>query len=189
MEKGIVLIVSGLSGAGKGSICKGLMKKYPDYVFSVSATTRKPRQGEVDGVDYFFISKEEFEQKIKDDCFLEYNNYNGNYYGTPKDWVIRQVNAGKNIILEIDYHGAYNAKEKIDDTVLVFILPPSFEELKARLIKRGSETEETINARIAIAEEEMNEVKKFDYCIINETVENSVDMLHNIVQTEKKNRR
>ncbi len=186
MEKGIVLIVSGLSGAGKGSICKGLMKKYPNYVFSVSATTRAPREGEVDGVDYFFISKDEFEQRIKEDDFLEYNYYAGNYYGTPKAWVEEQIELGNNIILEIDYHGAFNAKEKIDRTTLVFILPPSMEELKARLLKRGSETPQTIEERLKIAENELKLVDKFDHNIINENVENSVDLLHNIVQIEKK---
>ncbi len=185
MEKGIVLIVSGLSGAGKGTICKRLLAKYPNYVFSVSATTRAPREGEVDGIDYFFITKDEFEQKIKEDAFLEYNNYAGNYYGTPKVWVEEQLKEGKNIILEIDYHGAFNAKEKIDRTTLVFILPPSMEELKNRLIKRGSETADTIEERLKIAENELKLVDKFDHKIINENIENSVDLLHNIVTLEK----
>ena len=185
MEKGIVLIVSGLSGAGKGSICKRLMEKYPNYVFSVSATTRAPRQKEVDKKDYFFISKEEFEQKINDNQFLEYNYYAGNYYGTPKEWIDEQLNLGNNIILEIDYHGAFKIREKIDRTLLVFILPPSMEELRNRLIKRGSESEETIKERMKIAESELKIADKYDYNIINENVENSVDMLHNIVQFEK----
>lgn len=186
MDKGILLIVSGLSGAGKGTICKRLMEKYPDYEFSISATTRAPREGEIHGREYFFLSQEEFETKIEDGQFLEYANYVGNYYGTPKDWVEEKLEGGKNVILEIELQGAFQVREKIPEAVLIFIMPPDMEELKRRLIHRGTETEEQIEKRLSRAMEELEYVDQYDYVIVNEEVEKSVEMLHTIVLNVKK---
>ena len=185
MEKGVLVVVSGLSGAGKGTICKRLLEKYPDYVLSVSATSRKPRKGEENGREYFFITKEEFEDMIRDGKLLEYARYVENYYGTPKEWVEQQLESGKNIILEIELQGAFQIRDKIPEAVLVFILPPDMEELKRRLVNRGTETMEEIEKRLERAAEEMAFVPEYDYVIVNDEVEKSVDMLHNIVRSEK----
>ena len=185
MDKGVLVVVSGLSGAGKGTICKRLLEKYPDYVLSVSATSRKPREGEEHGREYFFITKEEFEDRINQGKLLEFAQYVGNYYGTPKDWVEEQLNAGKDIVLEIELQGAFQVRKKIPEAVLIFVLPPAMEELKRRLVNRGTETMEEIDRRIQRAMEEIEFVPEYDYVIINEDVEKSVDMLHNIVRSEK----
>ncbi len=185
MKKGILLIVSGLSGAGKGTICNRLMEKYPQYVLSISATSRKPRAGETNGKEYFFISKEEFEDRLKKGLFLEHAQYVGNYYGTPKDWVENQLLQERDIILEIELQGAFQVKDKIPEAITIFILPPNMEELKNRLLKRGTETEEEIEKRMKRAEEEMDFVNRYDYVIVNEDIEKSVEMLHNIVSREK----
>lgn len=185
MDKGVLVVVSGLSGAGKGTICKRLLEKYPDYVLSVSVTSRKPREGEEHGREYFFITKEEFEDRINQGKLLEFAQYVGNYYGTPKDWVEEQLNAGKDIVLEIELQGAFQVRKKIPEAVLIFVLPPDMEELKRRLVNRGTETMEEIDRRIQRALEEMEFVPEYDYVIINEDVEKSVDMLHNIVRSEK----
>ena len=185
MGKGILLIVSGLSGAGKGTICSRLMEKYPQYALSISATSRKPRVGETDGKEYFFISKEEFEDRLEKGLFLEHAQYVGNYYGTPKDWVEKQLLQERDIILEIELQGAFQVKEKIPEAITIFILPPNMEELKKRLLKRGTETEEEIEKRLKRAEEEMEFVSRYDYVIVNEDIEKSVEMLHNIVSREK----
>ena len=185
MEKGVLVVVSGLSGAGKGTICKRLLEKYPDYVLSVSATSRKPRKGEENGREYFFITKDEFEDMIRDGKLLEYARYVENYYGTPKEWVEQQLESGKNIILEIELQGAFQIRDKIPEAVLVFILPPDMEELKRRLVNRGTETMEEIEKRLERAAEEMAFVPEYDYVIVNDEVEKSVDMLHNIVRSEK----
>ncbi len=185
MKKGILLIVSGLSGAGKGTICKRLMEKYPQYVLSISATSRKPREGETDGKEYFFITREEFEARLEKGLFLEHAQYVGNYYGTPKDWVQTQLSQKKDIILEIELQGAFQVKNQIPEAITIFVLPPNMKELRRRLLKRGTESEEEIERRMNRAEEEMEFVDKYDYVIVNEDVEKSVDMLHNIVTSEK----
>lgn len=181
MDKGVLLIVSGLSGAGKGTICKRIMEKYPDYELSISATTRDPRPGEVDGREYFFITKDEFEDRIKNGQLLEYAKYVDNYYGTPKDWVLAQMDQGKNVILEIELQGAFQVRDQIPEAVLIFIMPPDMEELERRLRGRGSETEEQIKKRLLRAMEEIEYVDQYDYVIVNEEVEKSVEMLHTIV--------
>ena len=181
MDKGVLLIVSGLSGAGKGTICKRIMEKYPGYELSISATTRDPRPGEVDGREYFFITKEEFEDRIKNGQLLEYAKYVENYYGTPKDWVLAQMDQGKNVILEIELQGAFQVRDQIPEAVLIFIMPPDMEELERRLRGRGSETEEQIKKRLLRAMEEIEYVDQYDYVIVNEEVEKSVEMLHTIV--------
>lgn len=178
---GRLLIISGLSGAGKGTITKRLLEKYPeDYVLSVSATTRKPRPGEIDGTDYFFKTEEEFERMIAGGGFLEYAQYVNNYYGTPKAWVEKQLASGKNVILEIDVQGAFQVKAVIPDTVLVFVVAPTPEELRRRIITRGGVGEEELAQRLARAEEEIKFKDRYDFVIVNRDVEKSVEMLHNI---------
>ena len=183
-KKGSLLVLSGLSGAGKGTIVKRLLEKYPDdYVLSISATTRKPREGEVDGREYFFKSKEEFKKMIENDQFLEWANYVDNFYGTPKEWVLDQMQHNKTVILEIEIQGGFQIKEMMPEAVLVFVLPPDMEELERRLRGRGTETEEQIQNRLKRAQEEILFVDRYDYSLVNKTVENSVDLLHNIILT------
>ena len=151
-NKGKLVVISGFSGAGKGTLMKALMKEYGDsYALSVSATTRNPRPGEMDGVDYFFVTKDKFEQMIAEDALIEYAQYVGNYYGTPKVYVQQQLDLGKNVILEIEIQGALKIKEKFPDTVLMFVTAPNANELKNRLVGRGTETPEVIAARLSRA--------------------------------------
>ena len=186
-EKGFLLVVSGPSGAGKGTICNELLKRYPDeYALSISATSRQPRGSETDGKEYFFKTIEEFEEMIEQDLLLEHAQYVGNYYGTPRLWVEERLNEGVNVILEIDYQGGFQVSSKIPNVLKIFILPPDLEELKNRLVLRGTETEEQIIQRLKKAEEEIKIAEQYDYTIINVDVEKSVEILHNIVLHEKK---
>ncbi len=185
-NSGLILIVSGPSGVGKGTICSRLVDKYPDeYVLSISATSRKPRGMEVDGREYFFKTKEEFEQMISDGMFLEYAQYVGNYYGTPLAWVKDKLDKDINVILEIDVQGGLQVKKKYPDAVTIFVVPPDKEELIKRLGGRGTENSKQIENRIKRASEEMKFAESYDYVIINEIVENSVDLLHNITLSIK----
>ena len=184
-NKGILLVLSGFSGSGKGTVMKEIMKKYSDrYALSISATTRSPRQGETDGVEYFFKTREEFEEMIAKDELIEYAQYVSNYYGTPKAYVQEQLNAGKDVILEIEIQGALKIKEKFPDTLLLFMTPPSAEELKNRLIGRGTESVEVIQARLKRAIEEAEGIEKYDYLIINDDLEECVERFHSIVTNE-----
>lgn len=184
-NKGILLVLSGFSGSGKGTVMKEIMKKYSDrYALSISATTRSPRQGETDGVEYFFKTREEFEEMIAKDELIEYAQYVSNYYGTPKAYVQEQLNAGKDVILEIEIQGALKIKEKFPDTLLLFMTPPSAEELKKRLIGRGTESMEVIQARLKRAIEEAEGIEKYDYLIINDDLEECVERFHSIVTNE-----
>ena len=186
-HSGLLLIVSGPSGVGKGTICNALLEKYPqDYALSVSATSRKPRGEEKDGREYFFHTREEFEKMIEDGMLLEYANYTGNYYGTPRQWVEERMQEGISVILEIEYQGGFQIKSKLPETLMIFIMPPNVEELISRLKNRGTETQEQILRRLEKAEEEMAVAERYDYIIVNEDVEKSVEMLHNIVSYEKK---
>ena len=186
-HSGLLLIVSGPSGVGKGTICNALLEKYPqDYALSVSATSRKPRGEEQDGREYFFRTREEFENMIENGMLLEYANYTGNYYGTPRQWVEERMQEGISVILEIEYQGGFQIKSKLPDTLMIFIMPPNVEELISRLKNRGTETQEQILRRLEKAEEEMAVAERYDYIIVNEDVEKSVEMLHNIVSYEKK---
>ncbi len=180
---GKLVVFSGFSGSGKGTIMKELMAKHgDDYALSVSATTRGPRPGEEHGREYFFISEEEFEQMIKADGLLEYAKYVDHYYGTPKSYVNEQLSAGKNVILEIEIQGALKVKEKFPDTLLLFVTPPSAEELKSRLVGRGTETMDVIEFRMNRAKEEALEMDQYDYLIINDDLQECVEEMHQIIQ-------
>jgi len=184
-KKGILLIVSGFAGSGKGTIMKDLTSRYDNYALSISATTRNPRPGEENGREYFFKTKEEFEAMIEADELLEHACYVGNYYGTPKEYVESQLNQGKDVILEIEIQGALLVKEKNPEALLIFVMPPSVEEIYNRLKGRGTETEEVIMKRMNRGAEEILEVSKYDYILINDVVSECTDRLHNIVQSAK----
>lgn len=184
-KKGILIVISGPSGAGKGTICKSLLDKHDDLYLSVSATTREPRKGEIHGVNYYFLTKEEFECKVSEKDFLEWAQVYGNYYGTPKSNVDEMLNAGKNVILEIDIQGALKIKENSEDGVFIFILPPSMEELKKRIVNRQSETQESLMRRFSSAYQEINYISKYNYGVINDTVENAVQKVENIICAER----
>ena len=184
MNKGILVVVSGFSGAGKGTVMKRLMEKYDGYALSVSATTRKPRPGEEDGREYFFRTRDEFEKLIEEDALLEYAQYVENYYGTPRSYVEEQLQAGRNVILEIEIQGAMKIKEKIPEALLVFVTPPTVEELERRLTGRGTETAQVIADSLARAGEEAEGMGQYDYILVNDTVEECVDHLHQIIVSE-----
>ena len=185
-NKGKLVVISGFSGAGKGTLMKALMKEYGDsYALSVSATTRNPRPGEMDGVDYFFVTKDKFEQMIAEDALIEYAQYVGNYYGTPKEYVQQQLDLGKNVILEIEIQGALKIKEKFPDTVLMFVTAPNANELKNRLVGRGTETPEVIAARLSRACEESMGMEKYDYLVINDPIENGISLIDRLICDER----
>ena len=183
-NKGILTVVSGFSGAGKGTIMKRLMEKYDNYALSVSATTRAPRPGEEEGREYFFRTVEEFEKMIAKEQLIEYAKYVDNYYGTPRAYVEEQLEAGKDVILEIEIQGALKVKEKFPETLLLFVTPPSARELKDRLVKRGTESMEVILSRMERAREEAKGMDRYDYLVINDVMEDCVDEVHKIIQGE-----
>lgn len=185
MKKGILTIVSGFSGAGKGTLMRALLEKYDNYALSISATTRSPREGEVDGREYFFKTVEEFEQLIAEDTLIEYAKFVDNYYGTPKAYVEEQLELGKDVILEIEIQGALKVKEKMPDTLLVFVTPPDADELKRRLIGRGTESMEVIESRLERANEEARVMLQYDYLLVNDVLADCVDDLHHLIQSEK----
>lgn len=184
MSKGVLTVVSGFSGAGKGTVMKRLLEKYDDCALSISVTTRKPREGEVDGRDYFFRTKEEVEAMIEADELLEYAQYVENYYGTPRSYVEEMLSKGKNVILEIEIQGALKVKEKFPETLLLFVTPPSAAELKRRLEGRGTETQEVIASRMKRAREEAEYMDRYDYLIINDDLNECVEEMHQIIQGE-----
>ncbi|MCR5590062.1 MAG: guanylate kinase [Lachnospiraceae bacterium] len=181
-EKGILIILSGFAGSGKGTIIKELMKKYDNYALSVSATTRAPREGEVEGVHYFFKTEDEFKKMIEKGELLEYADYVGNYYGTPREYVKQQLAAGKDVILEIETEGALNIKREYPDAVLVFVMPPSVEEIHNRLKLRGTETDEVIEKRMKKAGAEITVVDRYDFLMINDVLSESVELFNSIVK-------
>lgn len=184
-KKGILIVLSGFSGAGKGTLVKRLMQDYDDYALSVSMTTRSPRPGEEDGREYFFATREEFEQKIKENGFLEYASYVGNYYGTPRAYVEEQLAAGKDVILEIEIQGALQVKERFPEALLLFITAPSAEKLKARLCGRGTETQDVIEQRLKRASEESEGIEKYEYVIVNDDLDECVKETHAVVQAAR----
>jgi len=180
-----VFVISGPSGAGKGTLTEKLLKRVPSLTRSVSATTRKPRPGEVNGVDYFFETEDEFKAHIRNDDFLEWAVVHGNHYGTLKSAVKRELEAGKDVVMVIDVQGAASIKKKMPEAVLIFIEPPSIEELVERLRLRNTETRAELERRIKNAETEMMLAKTYDYVVINDSVERAVEELVNIVQSER----
>ena len=184
-NRGILTVVSGFSGAGKGTIMRELMREYNDfYGLSISATTRTPRPGETDGVEYFFRTREEFEQMIAQEALIEHASYVGNYYGTPREYVEEQLAAGKDVILEIEIQGALKVKRRFPDTLLLFLMPPSAKELKKRLLGRGTESMEVIESRLARALEESEGIEAYDYQVINDVLTACVKEVHEIIQNE-----
>ena len=183
-HQGILVVVSGFSGAGKGTLMKELLKRYDNYALSISATTRAPREGETDGKEYFFVTKEQFEKMRDERKLVEYAQYVNNYYGTPKEYVEQKMAEGKDVILEIEIQGALKVKKRFPDALLLFVTPPSAEELRRRLVGRGTETLEVINARLARAAEEAEGMPKYDYILINDEIEECVDTMHSIIQSQ-----
>ena len=183
-KKGILIVVSGFSGAGKGTLMKELMRKYPEnYALSISATTRGPRDGEVDGREYFFLSREKFEKMIANNELIEYAKYVENYYGTPRAYVEKMLDEGKDVILEIEIQGALNIKKKFPDALLVFIVPPTAKDLKKRLIGRGTESAEVIEKRLRRAAEESDGMDSYDYIVVNDDVDTCVEDLHSLIRS------
>ena len=183
-KEGILIVVSGFSGAGKGTIMKALLERYDNYALSISATTRNPRPGEEEGKAYFFKTTEEFEKMIAKDDLIEYAMYVGNYYGTPKAYVEEQLRAGKDVILEIEIQGALKVKEKFPNTLLLFVTPPSAEELRKRLEGRGPETQEVIDGRMKRAIEEAEYMDQYDYLVVNDELDVCVEEMHHLIQGE-----
>lgn len=184
-DKGLLIVLSGPSGVGKGTVRKAIFSR-PDanFEYSISATTRKPREGEIDGVDYFFKTREEFEQLIKEDKLLEYAEYVGNYYGTPLDYVKETLEAGKDVFLEIEVQGAKQVREKMPDGLFIFLMPPSLDELKNRIVGRGTESVELIRNRMEAARKEIELMNLYDYIVENDSVEKAVDRINAIVLAE-----
>ncbi|OLO40837.1 guanylate kinase [Alkalihalophilus pseudofirmus] len=183
-EKGLLVVLSGPAGVGKGTVCSALRQENTDIQYSVSATTRAPREGEVDGVNYFFKSRDEFEEMIKNDDLLEWAEYVGNYYGTPIDYVKKTINEGRDIILEIEVQGALKVKDRLPEGVFIFLMPPSLAELRKRIEGRGTETADVINKRMTVAKEEIDMMKKYDYVVENDEVQLAVDRIKAIVTAE-----
>jgi len=184
-KKGLLIVVSGPSGAGKGTICKEILSRRDDLFVSISATTRDPRKGEVDGLNYFFTDRKEFEDMIERDEFIEHAEVYKNLYGTPKKYVLDKLQKGENCLLEIDIQGALQVKKKYPEGVYIFILPPSMAELKNRIIGRGSETPESLERRFSSAYDEIEFVNQYDYYIINDDVKRAADVMEAIIDAER----
>lgn len=186
-QNGILAVVSGFSGAGKGTLMRELLTKHSEqYALSISATTRKPRTGEEHGREYFFLSKEEFEQMIEADDLIEHACYVGNYYGTPKSYVMEQMRAGRDVILEIEIQGALKVKEKFPDTLLLFVTPPDAEVLEQRLRGRGTESDEVIRDRLKRAVEEAEYMEQYDYILVNDDLAVCTEEMHQLIQAQHK---
>lgn len=184
-KKGILIVLSGFSGAGKGTLVKRLTENYDNYALSVSMTTRHPREGEQDGVHYFFTDKAHFEESIAREGFIEYASYCGNYYGTPKAYVEKQLGLGRDVILEIEIQGALQVKKQFPESLLLFVTPPNAGELERRLKSRGTETEEAVRKRLARAYEESEGMGAYDYIVVNDDLEACVEEVHHIVEAAR----
>ncbi len=185
-DRGILIVISGFSGAGKGTLVKRLLETHDNYALSISMTTRAPREGEEEGVHYFFTDRARFEEQIERGGLIEYAQYCGNYYGTPRAYVEEQLSAGKNVILEIEIQGALKIKELFPESLLLFVTPPSAAELERRLRKRGTETEEVIARRLARASEESEGMEAYDYIVVNDDLESCVEELHGLVEAARR---
>ena len=183
-DRGILIVVSGFSGAGKGTIMKELLRKYEQYALSVSATTREPREGEVQGKDYFFKTREAFEQMIAKGELIEYACYVNNYYGTPKAYVEEKLSEGRDVILEIEIQGARKIKSQFPEAVLLFVTTKSAQVLKERLSRRGTETQEIIDQRLERAVQESEGIEEYDYLVVNDDLEICVEEIHSIIESE-----
>lgn len=184
VQKGLLIVLSGPSGAGKGTVCKAMLPTMTTTNYSVSCTTRQPREGEVEGVNYFFKSVDEFKTMIERDELLEWAEVYTNYYGTPRKYVDETLSAGQNVLLEIDIQGALQVKKKFPDGVFIFLIPPSLDELRSRILGRGSETEESFNRRFGAAADEMSYISEYDYVVVNDEVENASRKIKAIIVAE-----
>lgn len=184
-DTGMLIVLSGPSGSGKGTIVKSLLRSRDDTVLSVSVTTRDPRPGETEGVHYFFRTQEQFEKMVKEDCLLEYAEYNGQFYGTPEDAIKQWLSEGKNVLLEIEVQGAEKVMNHRSDVVSIFITIPSMEELERRLRERGTETEDKIRGRMDVARRELARAFRYNYVVLNDEVELAVSRINTIIDAEK----
>ena len=185
MKKGFLLVISGPSGVGKGTVLHDLMNTQTNLVYSVSATTRKKRDGEIEGVSYFYLDHDQFKKMIAEDKFLEYAQVHNNYYGTPKEFVEKKINEGKIVILEIDVQGALNIKKNTDNGVFIFLAPPRLKELKKRIVGRGTETDEDIKIRMNNAKKELQYIKDYDYIVVNDHLNSAITSVNEIINAEK----
>src|SRR5690554_6560825 len=184
MSKGLLIVLSGPSGVGKGTVCTSLRKCNPDIVYSVSATTRSPREGERDGVNYFYKSQDQFRLMIEHDDLLEWAEYVGNYYGTPRSFVNETIHSGKDIILEIEVKGALQVRERFPEGVFIFLLPPSLEELQSRITNRGTESDHMIRERMDVAIDELRLLEQYDYAVVNDEISSACNTIQAIITAE-----
>lgn len=184
MSQGLLIVLSGPSGVGKGTVCAALRGNAPNLTYSVSATTRLPREGEKEGVNYFYKSKEQFRCMIDNDELLEWAEYVDNYYGTPRSFVEQTIKSGRDVILEIEVQGALQVKKRFREGVFIFLLPPSLEELKNRIVTRGTESEETIKSRMAVASEELRLLEHYDYAVVNDQIDSACSRIQAIITAE-----
>lgn len=180
-NEGNLIVLSGPSGVGKGTVLKALLKKYDNICYSISATTRPPREDEKDGVDYFFMDEDKFKTWIKEDKFIEWAKVHNNYYGTPRSYVQETLASGKDVILEIDIQGAKQVKERCEDGIFIFLAPPSLEELENRIYNRGTEGEDDIQVRLKNAKKELQEIENYDYLVVNDIVKEAVERLKSVI--------
>lgn len=184
-QQGLLIVVSGPSGTGKGTICRELLRSNPQLKYSISATTRQPRVGEVDGVNYLFVAKDKFQTMIHNDDLLEWAEVYGNFYGTPRQYVLEQLNNGYDVVLEIDTQGALKVKDKVPEGVYIYIIPPSLDELADRIHKRGTDSLETIKKRLNCAGSELTQAQNYHYIVVNDQVETAVQKIETIIAAEK----